>query len=108
LDVAVGEASSQSADNSSDAAVVVNAALQQALGRLAGVLTQRGYLSRYALIKNVMKIKTGFCYGSLKQCHTKLPMALPIITLNRPSTTQCGEFRDESRVAASVAALQSR
>jgi hypothetical protein len=41
MDVAVGESSSQSADNSSDAAVV-NAALQQSLRRLAGVLTSAG------------------------------------------------------------------
>lgn len=41
MDVAVGESSSQSAENSSDAAVV-NAALQQSLRRLAGVLTSAG------------------------------------------------------------------
>jgi hypothetical protein len=38
LDVAVGEASSSSESD----AVVVNAALQQALGRLAGVLRSAG------------------------------------------------------------------
>jgi hypothetical protein len=39
MDIAVGEASS-AAENSD--AVVVNAALQQALGRLAGVLNSAG------------------------------------------------------------------
>ena len=41
LDVAVGESSSQSAENDSDAAVV-NAALKQSLSRLAGVLISAG------------------------------------------------------------------
>jgi len=41
MDVAVGESSSKTAPDSSDGAVV-NAALQQALGRLAGVLSSAG------------------------------------------------------------------
>ena len=41
MDIAVGESSSDSAPDSSDGAVV-NAALQQALGRLAGVLKSAG------------------------------------------------------------------
>ena len=41
LDIVVGESSSKSAADGSDAAVI-NAALQQALGRLAGVLASAG------------------------------------------------------------------
>lgn len=41
MDIAVGESSSKTAPDSSDGAVV-NAALQQALGRLAGVLKSAG------------------------------------------------------------------
>ncbi|MCC7516552.1 MAG: hypothetical protein IT470_04340 [Pseudomonadales bacterium] len=41
MDVVVGEASSKTVSNASDAAVV-NAALEQALGRLAGVLVSAG------------------------------------------------------------------
>jgi hypothetical protein len=41
IDLAVGESSSQTASDSSDAAVV-NDALQQSLGRLAGILTSAG------------------------------------------------------------------